>query len=187
MAALSPHWCHTYRHGKKPAALASVAGWAIVLLKSELVVTLTSRLRDAPWKEVGCGSPGADSPVAGIQAALLLLGALFEIAHTGDARGNDPEPRPRVLQALLRQARRRCEPRHLLHTVLLSSVSPESCTDSSQRFALQLRSSSFCPHPKVDPALMLTPTFSTLRTLSEACVLRNIKLPGGFLQIENVT
>ncbi len=76
-----------------------------IVLESELVARLAARLRATPWADVASGRTGADAPTDGVSRALVLLITIFTIVHHGDRSGDGSsmQPRPHVLQTLLRQ------------------------------------------------------------------------------------
>ncbi len=80
----------------------------IFVVESDFVAQMAARLQLAPWVEVARTAPRPGTPmlgaVGGAHAAMLALRSLFKLVLTGDAPlGEDPQPRARALQALLRQ------------------------------------------------------------------------------------
>ena len=82
---------------------------ATIVLETELVASLSARLRAAPWQQVVTAANRDGSQIRGAESAMELLLVLFRLLHNcGAALRKDREPaQPStpVLQALLRQAR----------------------------------------------------------------------------------
>ncbi len=76
-----------------------------IVLETDLVASLSARLRTAPWMEVVTAASGADSlaPV-GANRAMLLLGLVVRLVHpVDDDVDGAAQPSAHVLQTLVRQ------------------------------------------------------------------------------------
>ena len=83
-----------------------------IVLESDLVVSLATRLRSAAWAKVVAVPRGEDAQKVGARSALLLVNSVLTTVHNGDGSGcSGVQPRPHVLQALVRQVCMRCKAR----------------------------------------------------------------------------
>lgn len=75
-----------------------------IVLESELIASLATRLRSTPWMTMAAVHPDHGSPLSDGHCTLLLLGCLFRVLDFNDtAGGTPPQPGAPVLRSLLRQ------------------------------------------------------------------------------------